>query len=127
MRWRDFSTRMAFGAGVSLVASVVGLLAGARVGGLFLACPAILPATLTLLERKEGKDAAEQDEHGAIGGALGLVAFAGAGVLLVPKVNVLLALGLATIAWLLTALSVHWLHEEVHKRARDRLSRAHRG
>ncbi len=34
---------------------------GPRVGGLFLAFPAILPATLTLLEKKEGKTKACAD------------------------------------------------------------------
>lgn len=45
-------------------------------GGVFLAFPAILPATLTLLQKEDGKRQAVSDAHGATLGALGMVAFA---------------------------------------------------
>ena len=47
---RDLALRFAFGAGISIIAGLAGLLVSSRFGGMFLAFPAILPATLTLLE-----------------------------------------------------------------------------
>jgi hypothetical protein len=51
---RDYVIRFGFGFLISVVSAVVTDLSGARIGGLFLAFPAILPATLTLVEKKEG-------------------------------------------------------------------------
>ena len=76
VQFRDLAVRFAFGFGVSVVAGIVTLAFGSRVGGLFLAFPAILPASLTLIEEKEGRRQAEGDAVGAIIGAVALVAFA---------------------------------------------------
>jgi len=72
----DLVWRFAFGAGISVVAGLAGLLVSSRFGGLFLAFPAILPATLTLLEEKDGTEEAVDDVRGAAMGAVGLLAFA---------------------------------------------------
>ena len=45
-------------------------------GGMFLAFPAILPAAVTLLERRLGLAQASADVRGATAGALGMLAFA---------------------------------------------------
>jgi hypothetical protein len=58
--WGEVGIRFAFGAAVSLVAGVVGVLVGAAAGGLWLAFPAILPAGLTLVEHKENRRQAER-------------------------------------------------------------------
>jgi hypothetical protein len=115
------AARAAFGAAVSLVAAIIGVVFGARIGGLFLACPAILPATLTLIEQKEGKRPAEEDEHGSIAGALGLVAFAVTGALLVDRIGVVVALLGAVLAWLVVSIGAYAVA------ARGRLHHAHRG
>jgi hypothetical protein len=73
---RDLAVRFAFGFGVSVAAGIVTLAFGSRTGGLFLAVPAILPASLTLIEKKEGRRPAEGNAVGAIIGAVALVAFA---------------------------------------------------
>ena len=73
---RDLAVRFAFGFGVSVAAGIVTLAFGSRTGGLFLAFPAILPASLTLIEKKEGRRPAEGNAVGAIIGAVALVAFA---------------------------------------------------
>ena len=49
VKFSDLAIRFAFGAGVSTVAAVAGRSFGPVVGGMFLAFPAILPASLTLL------------------------------------------------------------------------------
>jgi len=73
---RDLAVRFAFGFGVSVAAGIVTLAFGSRTGGFFLAFPAILPASLTLIEKKEGRREAEGNAVGAIIGAVALVAFA---------------------------------------------------
>lgn len=73
---RDYLVRFAFGFLISVVSGAVTDVVGPRVGGLFLAFPAILPATVTLLEKKEGLAQAVSDIRGATIGAIGLVAFA---------------------------------------------------
>lgn len=73
---RDYVVRFAFGFLISVVSAVATDVAGPRVGGLFLAFPAILPATLTLVEKKEGLAQAASDVRGATLGAIGMVGFA---------------------------------------------------
>jgi len=52
---RDYLVRFAFGAAISTIAGVDALLLGPRLGGVLLAFPAILPASLTLIERKSNR------------------------------------------------------------------------
>lgn len=106
---RDLLIRFAFGAGVSLVAGLASLVFGARVGGVFLAFPAILPATLTLVKQKETKKDAEEDDEGAVLGAVALLAFAGVTWALLPITSGLLALVAATVAWLIAAIALYVL------------------
>jgi uncharacterized protein DUF3147 len=124
---KNMAARAAFGAGVSIIAALFGVVFGARVGGLFLACPAILPATLTLIEKKEGKRPAEEDEHGSIAGALGLVAFAAAGALLIGHFGVAWAVVGAVVGWVVVAMGAYSVHLALHARARGRLHLGKRG
>src|SRR5207302_456651 len=87
---------------------LTGMVAGPVAGGLFLAFPAILPATLTLLEKKEGLAQAVSDMRGAAVGSLGMVAFAVTGLLLMTS-QPALALIAALIAWILAALASYLL------------------
>jgi hypothetical protein len=72
----EVGRRFVLGAAASLLAGVVTQLFGPQAGGLFLAFPAILLATLTLLEKKEGRTAAVASSEGAVLGAIGLAVFA---------------------------------------------------
>lgn len=76
IRPREYAIRFGFGAAVALVAALIGQAVSLRAGGLLLAFPAILPATLTLIEKKEGRRRAQDDDLGAIAGGAGMVAFA---------------------------------------------------
>jgi len=96
---RELGIRFAFGAGVSLLAAVVSTFAGARIGGLFLAFPAILLASLTLMARKDGLAPARDNARGAAFGTLGLIAFALVAVALLPIWHPAAALVAATVAW----------------------------
>ncbi len=102
----EMLVRFIFGAAVALVAAVVGSLAGPRVGGLFLAFPAILPASLTLIEKKEGMTKAWSDASGGVLGSVGMAAFAATAVLLL-RVNPILALIAALLAWVLVSVGLY--------------------
>jgi hypothetical protein len=54
---RALGIRFVFGAGVSLLAGVVSTVWGARAGGVFLAFPAILLASMTLIAKEVGMPA----------------------------------------------------------------------
>src|SRR5207237_10796090 len=57
----ELAVRFGFGAAISLVAGVISLAFGATAGGMFLAFAAILPASLTLINKKDGQEAAIHD------------------------------------------------------------------
>jgi len=73
---RELIVRFCLGAAVSVIAGIIAKAVGARFGGLFLAFPAILPASLTIIQEKGGTRRADRDASGAVLGACGLVVFA---------------------------------------------------
>jgi uncharacterized membrane protein (GlpM family) len=103
------AVRFAFGAAVSAIARIISLAAGHRAGGVFLAFPAILLASLTLVAKEEGLRMARDDARGAALGAIGMIAFAALCWGSADHVNRWLVLGLATAAWLLVALAAYGL------------------
>ncbi|HAM02941.1 MAG TPA: hypothetical protein DCQ30_12060 [Acidimicrobiaceae bacterium] len=103
----SMGVRFCFGAAISLVAGVVSLALGERAGGLLLAFPAILPSTLTLIEKEESERAAEDDDVGAVLGATGLVAFALAGWLLLSRLPAALAILAAAVCWSTVAVGLY--------------------
>jgi PncC family amidohydrolase len=103
---REYLIRFAFGAMVSAVAATVTLLFGPRLGGVFLAFPAILPATLTLLEKKEGLPQAASDIRGATIGSVGMMGFAiVAAAFLVANAGIALAAALA--GWMAVSFVIY--------------------
>src|SRR4029077_10211479 len=88
-RWYEYLVRFVLGGAMTVVAGLIAARFGPVVGGLFLAFPAIFPASATLIEkhvrvRKEkkgllgarrGKEAAALDAAGAALGSFGLAAF----------------------------------------------------
>lgn len=72
---RAYAVRFAFGGIITAFTGFVTMKYGPVVGGLFLGFPAILPASLTLVKKHEGEDAAGDDALGAVAGGLGLIAF----------------------------------------------------
>lgn len=107
IRPRDLAVRFAFGAAVSVVAGIVGQVAGERAGGVLLAFPAILPAALTLIESREGTSTAVSDVRGAVAGALGMVGFAITVVALAERIPVPLALLAAAAAWAVLSVALY--------------------
>lgn len=115
--------RFAFGAAISVVAGVVGLVGGPRLGGVFLAAPAILPATLTLIERDQGRHQAELEVSGSVMGGVALAGFAVVSATLLGVAPWWLALLAALLAWVAVAVSLYVIRalvgpnwrREVHK------------
>jgi type II secretory pathway component PulL len=127
-RSRDWLIRFGFGAGVSAVAGVVGAIAGPTAGGVFLAFPAILLASVTLVAKEDGVRHALDDARGATYGTLGLVVFALVILLAVDQWPLWLVLSWAILAWLVVALT-GYLTAQLAGAGRPRSSRhaAHAG
>ena len=121
-RWYEYVIRFTLG---GLVTAGAGLLAkkfGPGFGGLFLAFPAILVASTTLVqkherERKEekglhgvyrGRQAAGADAAGAAMGSIGLMAFAILVWKLLPEHAPWLVITSATLLWAAVSAAVWW-------------------
>jgi hypothetical protein len=120
-RWYEYAIRFVLGGAMTVIAGLVASRFGPVVGGLFLAFPAIFPASATLIERhvrerkekagvpgaRRGKDAAALDASGAVLGSFGLAVFALVIWLVIGRFPAL-ALILATLAWLVVSMSA-WI------------------
>jgi hypothetical protein len=120
-RWYEYVVRFALGGAMTVIAGLIAARFGPVIGGLFLAFPAIFPASATLIEkhvreRKEkaglrgarrGKDAAALDAAGAVLGSFGLAAF-GLVIWLMIVPSPAWSLILAASAWFAVAIS-GWL------------------
>ena len=89
-RWFEYAIRFLFGGLITAVAGIIAKKFGPGIGGLFLAFPAILAASATLIEKHEkqkkeekglrgtrrGREAASVDAAGSGMGGVGLLVFA---------------------------------------------------
>lgn len=101
---RALGVRFIAGALTSIGAGAVTLSFGARTGGLFLAFPAILAASLTLIEEQENSAQAREDARGAVIGGCALATFATIAAMAFGNLNGAVALGLATLGWFVVAM-----------------------
>ena len=90
-KWYQYAVRFLFGGIVTAIAGIIAKKFGPVIGGLFLAFPAIFPASATLIEKHEEEkkeqkglkgtvraaDAVSVDAAGAAIGSIGLAVFAG--------------------------------------------------
>lgn len=106
-RLRDYAIRFAFGAAIVLVSGLIGMTLGPKLGGVLLGFPAILPASLTLIQKRSGKDEAAIDSVGAILGAAAMVVFAVLVTLAATRLGVVLSLALSLFVWLLVAIALY--------------------
>ena len=130
----EYLVRFAFGGTVTAVAGIIAKRFAPEIGGLFLAFPAILPASATLIEKHEmekkeragkhgaarGRAAAGVDAIGASRGAVGLAVFALIVWLRLPESRTGLVLAGATLAWFLTSITVWKLREIVWRAFRKK-------
>ena len=89
-KWYEYAVRFLFGGLITALAGIIAKKFGPEIGGLFLAFPAIFPASATLIEKhekqekerlglkgtKRAADAVSVDAAGAAIGTLGLACFA---------------------------------------------------
>jgi hypothetical protein len=109
IKMQDYAIRFLFGGAVSVLAQLIALGTTGRIGGIFTTFPAILLASLTIINKKEGREAAAADARGGIVGSVGLVIAAivlsvtlG---LLVPALSLLFALAI----WLACSIGLYLL------------------
>jgi len=121
IHWYEFAIRFALGGAMTVIAGAIASRFGPAVGGLFLAFPAIFPASITLVEKharqqkeekglrgaRRGKEAAALDARGAALGGLGMIGFAGAIYMLIEH-SAVLALVAATAFWVSISM-LAWL------------------
>jgi uncharacterized membrane protein (GlpM family) len=109
---KDWLIRFLFGAATSAIAGVLSQLAGPVVGGTFLAFPAILLASLTLVSEEEGAAQSRDDARGAAAGALGLFAFAVVGAATFDRIATAAVFAATAATWAVVALGAYgiaWL------------------
>lgn len=119
-KWYEYVVRFTFGGAVTVFAGLVARRYGPKIGGLFLAFPAIFPATATLLEKHEkqkeanplrARQVAGIDAAGTSMGSIGLMTFAIVIWRGLPRYSFIAVLATASIAWLLAAVAVWWMRK----------------
>jgi hypothetical protein len=121
----ELAWRFVLGGTITGAAGLIAKIYGPEIGGLFLAFPAILPASLTLVARHQerrkaevglrgvvrGRQAAALDALGAFLGTPGLMGFALSVQLAAARMSALLTLMVASAAWLAIATGLwRWRH-----------------
>jgi hypothetical protein len=117
-KWYECLVPFAFGGAITVAAGILAKYFGPVFGGLFLAIPAIFPASATLVGKHEtdrkkkagiatssrGRQAAALDAAGAALGSVGLAGFALTVRQLLPLCNSALVFLAATAVWLALAI-----------------------
>lgn len=123
----EFGIRFLCGGAITVVAGLLAKAFGPVLGGLFLAFPAIFPASATLVEKHErekkqnagivtsirGRQAAALDARGAAMGAIGLGCFAFVAWELLPHANAVLVLLTGLCVWLAASVLI-WTANKKH-------------
>src|SRR6478752_3497377 len=126
-RWHEYAVRFLFGGLITAAAGLVAKKFGPAFGGLFLAFPAIFPASATLIEKHErerkkragipktirGLQAAALDARGVTMGSIGLIGFALVVWRLVPICNSAFTLFGALVVWLVLSVLTWRLRRSV--------------
>jgi hypothetical protein len=125
--WLQLVLRFVVGGAVTACTGLVAQHWGPVIGGLFLAFPAIFPASATLISQHErekkrragiecqrrGRKAAALDAAGAVLGGYGLIAFALVVWLALPSFAAGWTLAIAGAAWLAVAVSLWWVRRRI--------------
>ncbi len=119
-RWYEYAVRLLFGGLITAAAGIIAKKFGPGIGGLFLAFPAIFPASATLIEKHEkekkeqeglegtqrGREAASVDAAGSAMGSIGLLIFALLVWQFAPRYSTWAVLSGATAAWLAVSVMI---------------------
>jgi hypothetical protein len=126
-RWYQYAVRFALGGLITAIAGLIAKEYGPSFGGLFLALPAILPASATLIEKHEreqkerkglhgtvsARNAVAADAVGASVGSVALIAFAWFVWKMLPQLPTWQTLLAATAIWLTLSVLL-WLARKRH-------------
>jgi len=137
--WHEYLIRFVLGGLVTAIAGIVAKTAGPSFGGLFLAFPAILACSTSLVEKHERKRkqqkgliglrrgtlAAGADAAGAAIGSVGLMAFAVCLWKLLPAHATGLALAVALLAWAAVSAVLWWTWKRAHHHGNHGARRDH--
>jgi hypothetical protein len=127
VKWYEHFARFLLGGVISVLAGLIAKAFGPTVGGLFLAFPAIFPASATLLDKHErekkqkagipvtirGRLAVGLDARGAAMGSLALAAFALVIWKMLPHVTTSATLGTGLAIWIALAVAI-WRVRKLH-------------
>lgn len=126
-QWHEYAIRFLVGGLITAIAGIIAKEYGAGVGGLFLAFPAIFPASATLIEKHEtekkrehgldgterGKEAASVDAAGAAMGSMGLFVFALLVWQFMPSHKAWLVAVAATLCWLSVSVLIWHIRKRI--------------
>jgi purine-cytosine permease-like protein len=126
IRWYQIVARFCIGGLITAATGIIAKRFGPAVGGLFLAFPAIFPASATLIEKheceekeeagmegtKQARQAVSVDAAGAAIGSIGLLFFALFVTEFVGKFNSWLVMLGATLTWAVISVSLWLLRKE---------------
>lgn len=122
-RWHEFAIRFLVGGAITALVGIIGKEFGPGIGGLFLAFPAIFPASATLVEKHEvekkrnagvngvarGREVAGVDAAGAAMGTVGLLAFALFVSYMLPRQPAWQVLLGGALIWMAVSVGVWWI------------------
>lgn len=111
--------RFAFGAAISVMSGLIGVVAGKFAGGVLLAAPAVLPATLTIIEKQEGRRPAVTEMKGSVPGAIALIGFAVVAAASTARLPLAVALLCALAVWVAAAVGGYLVQATVFPAWRD--------
>lgn len=126
-RFHEYAIRFAAGGIITVAAGLIAKRFGPGVGGLFLAFPAILPASATMIAKHErlrkeekglrgtirGRNAAGADAGGAALGGIGLIIFAILVWRMLPHFPEWATLTSATVVWYAAAYSAWRIYKAI--------------
>lgn len=132
-RWYEYVVRYLLGGAATVITGLIGAKWGPGVGGLFLAFPAMLCASATLVQSherrrkkeaglegtKRGDDAAALEAAGAALGSIALAAFAVTTLVTVGSTPCG-SLALASLAWTVTACCAWLAYKRIRKKRAGR-------
>lgn len=139
-KWYEFVIRFTLGGMVTAVAGLLAKKFGPSFGGLFLAFPAILAASTTLVEKHErekkedkglhgvyrGRQAAGADAAGAAMGSIGLIAFAIFVWKFLPDHSSWIVISSATLIWAIVSAAIWWIWKRNYPHRMRKMFQPHR-
>lgn len=138
-RWREIGVRFLFGGIITVITGLIAARYGPALGGLFMAFPAIFPASATLVAKHEDEEmehaglkgerraaaAAALDARGTAMGTIGLMAFGAVAWRWLPARHAPSVLLAATAVWFAVGVTLWWLRKAI-RTSRWAWNRRHR-